>query len=70
MLIKLGAPDEAAEHSRVHAASWYGIQTARDLKEAAPLLCGVEEQIQEEDCQVAICIKIVEFCIKIVELCI
>ena len=51
MLTKLGAPEFAVEASAVHAAVWYGVQTAKDLKEAAPLLCGTEEQIQEEDCQ-------------------
>ena len=47
---KLGAPPEPALASARFAAEVYGVYTAHDLKDAAPILCEEKNEIDPEDC--------------------
>ena len=47
---KLGAPPEPAAAAARFAAEVYGVYTAHDLKDAAPILCEEKGEIDPEDC--------------------
>lgn len=47
---KLGAPPEPAVAAARFAAEVYGVYTAHDLKDAAPILCKETGDIDPEDC--------------------
>jgi hypothetical protein len=49
-LSKLGAPPEPARFAARFAAEVYGIYTAHELKDAAPILCEEKGEIDPEDC--------------------
>jgi hypothetical protein len=47
---KLGAPPEPAKVAARFAAEVYGVYTAHELKDAAPILCEEKNDIDPEDC--------------------
>ena len=50
LVTKLGAPPEPAMAAAQFAAEVYGVYTAHDLKDAAPILCEEKNEIDPEDC--------------------